>query len=88
MKLKDRMDTTEYVTEMCEGNPGAINVMMSAMMKDQLKGLCLIFWLDHLKIYGSRIWVAYREICADDIDLLLRLCQSEVILLELKKAGY
>ena len=61
------IDTT---TRMSEGNPGAITVMVNLMKEspkvdpdDMFGPLGPLMSLDSYGIYGSRIWMLYKDVC-------------------------
>ena len=67
--------TQDIVVKMADGNPGALTVLMSLIGSagDVLAGgLVYACWLDDLEIYGSDIWLAYKDVCGEDIP---RLCE-------------
>jgi hypothetical protein len=70
--------TMDVVMKMSEGNPGAVTVIMS-LFKDAAKidpdnwmpGLGEVLSLDTLGIYGSKIWMFYKDVCSED---LVKMC--------------
>ena len=66
-------------TKLTEGNPGAINVLLQIIHKgsqidpDDIMsnvgagGLGVMLSLDTYAIYGSRIWMLYKDVCGQDI---------------------
>lgn len=64
IKLEDNM--TQVMFKMSEGNPGALRVLMEIFQKDG--GLLYILTLDDMEIYGSKIWVGYKDHCGMDIN--------------------
>jgi len=89
MELIDRISgrdgLPEIMTKLTEGNPGALSVCMqiaaqaAAIDPDSaLGGLGGLLALDTERIYGSRIWMLYKDVCGEDLTLtlgLLRACQ-------------
>jgi len=78
MKTKDRLQLNDtggdMLLKMSEGNPGATTVMLEMLMHhDEIDpdaiggGLFSIMMLDTLGIYGSRIWMFYKDVCNQDI---------------------
>lgn len=73
-------DTTrDVVVKLCEGNPGAINVMMM-VLKDgnqidpdaaPMGGLMTLLRFDDLDIVGPRIWLLYKDVCGSDVTRLM-----------------
>lgn len=77
------MDGRQILMVMCEGNPGALNVMMSLMSRNAkidpdsfLGPYSAITQLDELGIYGPHIWMAYKDICGEDIPKLIALLRA------------
>lgn len=72
------MTTIDVITELADGNPGAINVIM-ALLKDAAKidpdaamgSLHALLDLDTMGIYGPSIWMLYKDVCNHDITKLL-----------------
>jgi hypothetical protein len=54
---------------MSEGNPGAATVLSRIMNKCDA-GAMSIFDLDDMNIRGSQIWVAFKYVCNEDLDML------------------
>jgi len=66
-----------------EGNPGAIRVCAEAMKRgaaidpdSALGGLGGIFALDTHKIYGSRVWQLYKDVCGEDLVKMLAVLRA------------
>ena len=64
----------DVIQIMSDGNPGAITVMMELISKtpvidpdNLLGGMGNILSLDTYGIYGSDIWVFYKDLCDQDI---------------------
>ena len=62
------------IAKLSEGNPGAVSVLVdlfqSAPFIDPdaaFGGVAPLFSLDTLGIYGSRIWVLFKDCCNSDI---------------------
>lgn len=68
-------DTTiEVVTKMSEGIIGAVTVLMQLLEKggaidpdDFAEGFGSILSLDTHGIYGSEIWMLYKDVCGGDL---------------------
>ena len=89
----------ENLIAMIEGNPGAMTVCLRLMgresgddpmdtenteeMQKFAEGYGDIFRLDLLKIYGSDIWVCYKDLCQMNIELLRMKIRDESIRKEL-----
>lgn len=65
--------TRDAIFKMCEGNPGALNVLVLIMNSENIDpentmgGIGVILFLDTLGIYGSDIYVLHNDICENDI---------------------
>ncbi|MFA5150828.1 MAG: hypothetical protein WC433_08055 [Candidatus Omnitrophota bacterium] len=64
--------------KMSEGNPGALTVLMSLYTDGKkidpdnfMPGLGEILSLDTLGVYGSKIWMLYKDVCGED---LVKMC--------------
>lgn len=81
--LKDT--TISAIMKLSEGNPGAIRVCTEMLNKSEridpdsaLGGLGALLSLDTHKIYGSRIWMLFKDVCKEDMVktlAVLRSCQ-------------
>lgn len=75
----------EAVIKVANGNPGAATVLVQALTlgddidpDDVMGGLGTVLSLDDYGIYGTDIWVFYKDICGGSIAKLiavLRACQ-------------
>ena len=73
-KIKLTDTTPDVITKMSEGNPGALSVCIQLLTETEkidpdaaLGGLSSILMLDGLGIYGSEIWMLYKNVCGEDI---------------------
>ena len=75
MKNKCGLNDTvmDIFVKLSEGNPGALNVCMQ-ILEDSPKidpdcahPLITLFTFDDLGIYGSRIWMLYKDVCDQDL---------------------
>ena len=73
IKLKDSIQDVMF--KMSEGNPGALRVLMDMLQKEN--GLTYILILDDMGIYGSKIWVGYKDHCGMDIDKYIESIKKE-----------
>jgi len=62
------------IMKMVEGNPGAVLVCMQLIDESDkidpdsmMGGIGQIMFLDTLGIYGSRIWMLYKDMCKENI---------------------
>lgn len=84
-----QMTGRDIVIAMCDGNPGSLNVLMSLLLRGEaidpdgvMGGLGLILLLDTFRIYGSRIWMLYKDVCREDLTAtvaMLRACQLGMV---------
>lgn len=72
------MSISEVILTMCDGNPGALTVCVQSMKHGDaidpdgaMGGLFYILRLDDMGIYGSRIWMLYKDVCQQDIGNLM-----------------
>jgi hypothetical protein len=68
----------DVVIKLSEGNPGALNVCMCIMQDDNkidpqnmLGGLGTLLSLDTHSIYGSHIWLFYKDVCGENLTNIL-----------------
>ena len=54
---------------MSEGNLGAA-IVLSRIMNKYDAGAMSIFDLDDMNIRGAQIWVAFKDVCNEDLDML------------------
>ncbi|MFA5071158.1 MAG: hypothetical protein WC511_02195 [Candidatus Pacearchaeota archaeon] len=74
--MKDNLIT--LLSKMAEGNPGAITVLM-LLFRDEPRidpmcafiGLGAILHLDSMELYGSNIWILYKDICGESIEKVI-----------------
>ena len=62
------------IVKLSDGNPGATVVCIEMLKKGKdidpdyvLGGLGILLMLDTFGIYGSRIWMLYKDVCKQDI---------------------
>jgi hypothetical protein len=72
INLEDSM--VDIVTKMSEGNPGAISVCTKFLQCAQqvdpdnmFGGVGPIMMLDTYGMYGSKIWMLYKDVCNENI---------------------
>lgn len=70
--------TQSAIMKMCEGNPGALTVCVQILKEAEridpdaiMGGIGAILSLDTLGLYGSRIWMLYKDVCEEDIPTML-----------------
>ena len=85
---KERIDfkdsVMEAVLKIAEGNPGALRVCMELYQHtgnidpdSAFGGLGSILALDSLGIYGSKIWMLYKDVCKEDLVSMVIVLRSE-----------
>lgn len=69
-----RDNAMSSIMKLAEGNPGAIRVCTELLLKSKainpdaaLGEVANLLGLDTLGIYGSRIWMLYKDVCKEDI---------------------
>ena len=77
------MSVLEIMMAMAEGNPGAITVLMEVFDKNAnvdpdsfLGPFTSITQLDSLGLYGSDIWVLYKDICGNSAVHLMAILRA------------
>lgn len=65
-KLDIGSDRGIFLT-MCEGNPGALQVLMK--LAEDPMGLMFILDLDDMGMRGSQIWIAWKDHCKCDLEV-------------------
>jgi hypothetical protein len=78
------MTVEEIVTEMCEGNPGAINAMMALVTSgDPQETFVYLLHLDDMNMWGPQIWVAYKDFCKGNLEKLkMAILERDPIMVE------
>jgi hypothetical protein len=78
-KIKLGDSVMDVLIKMSEGNPGAANVLAQILDKKDwyagVDGIMMILNLDTIGIYGSKIWILYKDCCNSDLtqmELVLR----------------
>lgn len=65
------------ITKMCEGNPGALQVLIECLRDSAtidpngIGRIGPILSMDTLKLYGSRIWMLYADVCRHDLRCMI-----------------
>lgn len=86
---KERLNLQDCVPDilmkMAEGNPGAITVCLKMMREGRAidpdsfaGGFTGVLAMDTYGIYGSRIWMLYKDVCGENLEAtlaVLRACQ-------------
>lgn len=77
-----QMSKVDAILALAEGNPGALTVIMQIMKREDIDpdafmgpfGTLLL--LDSHNIYGSRIWVLYKDVCGENVVNMLGLLRA------------
>ena len=73
-------NTISAIMKLAEGNPGALNVCMNIIESgpeiDPIGGLGPLLSMDTLGIYGSRIWMLYKDVCGEDLPKTLAILRA------------
>ena len=71
------------ITKLSEGNPGGLTVCMNAYKFSpvidpigSLGGFAPMLALDTLGIYGSRIWMLYKDVCGERLPYFLAMLRG------------
>jgi hypothetical protein len=68
-RLSSDVSIKDAIIKMCDGNPGALKVLLQLVKRHEF-GFVDLFRLDDAEIYGSRIWICYKDIYGHDINVL------------------
>lgn len=73
-RLNLGMHLNDVLWAISEGNPGAIHVIMDGMRYGEsidpdnaFQGYGLPLHLDEFQIYGSRVWMLYKDVCRENL---------------------
>lgn len=77
------MTTMDVVATLSDGNPGAVDVLCRLLNEGPtidpdcaLGGLANLLDLDSHGIYGSRIWMFYKNVCKQDLIRMVGLLRA------------
>lgn len=94
-RIKDpKTSLADVITTMAEGNPGALSVCMQLCGGDKkddttiAEGWMDILRLDDQHVYGSRMWVLYKDVCKQDIEATKKIIRAYKAEEELELVGY
>jgi hypothetical protein len=83
-RIKLTMTPFEALFVVVEGNPGALSVCMDLLQHAQaidpdaaLGGLGTLLTFDEERIYGSRIWMFFKDVCGGDIGKMLAVLRAD-----------
>lgn len=73
----------DVIVKITEGNPGALSVCMLALQHTKtidpqaaFEGLGVLLSFDDMGIYGSRIWMLYKDVCNQKIGHMLAILRA------------
>lgn len=76
-------DAITIIHKISEGNPGAVTVLMLLLKHNKridpqswMGPLGTIIYLDTHGIYGSKIWILFKDVCKQDIVMLVALFRA------------
>lgn len=61
------MNPVQMANVMCEGNPGALNVIMKLMDPENFH---LLLMCDTLELYGTRLYMFAHDCCGDSVETM------------------
>ena len=68
----------DVMRKMSVGNPGALRVCMEILTQEgaidpqaAMPGVGALLRLDDMGVYGSRIWMLYKDVCGEDLEKML-----------------
>lgn len=70
------MSINDIIRAMDEGNPGAMNVC-AQMIADGPDGFLTITRMDSAHIYGSGIWLLYKDVCSGNMEKMKLILLAE-----------
>lgn len=77
-KIQLTDSTHDVLFKMSEGNPGALRVCIEIIQQgaqidpdDFMGGLGTLLSLDTLGLYGSQIWMLYKDVCGEHLPTML-----------------
>ncbi len=68
----------DLVTKLSCGNPGAVLVLCEIVGRDH-NPYGLLLAMDDMELAGSRIWEAYKDICREDLEELVRRVRNRTL---------
>lgn len=85
--MKEKIQLTDSIPDVLfkisEGNPGALNVCINILKEGEkidpdnaLGGLGVLLSLDTLGLYGSKIWMLYKDVCDCELSAMLAVLRA------------
>lgn len=82
-KIDYNDDFKEMLMKMAEGNPGALTVLLELYKNEAaidpdsaLGGIGTMLSLDGMGIYGSHIWILFKDICGENLTNLIAVSRA------------
>ena len=82
-KITEDQDMKDMLFAISEGNPGALFVCMEILTKtstidpqNALGGLGVLLFLDTQNIYGPRLWCLYKDVCKQNLSMMLMVIRA------------
>lgn len=74
-------NTMSSMVKLAEGNPGAITVMCKMLEQGKkidpyCEPIMTLLSLDSFALYGSRIWMLYKDVCGQDMVKVLAVLRA------------
>lgn len=77
----------QIIMKMSEGNPGAATVLVNLLSEQEVKvseidpdnllgAVGVVLYMDTLEIYGSNIWMFYKDVCGQDYVTMIGLLRA------------
>ncbi len=82
------MSVMDAAIAISEGNPGAASVCGQLLQDPSGMGLLDLCHLDDMALYGPNIWIGYKDICKEDIDLFREKIRNRSIKAEVKNSPH
>ena len=68
----------ELVRKLSCGNPGAVLILCKIVGRHR-DPYSLLLDMDDLELTGSRVWEAYKDLCREDLEELVRRVRDRII---------
>jgi hypothetical protein len=78
----------EKIISMCDGNPGALRVLMDISQIEN--GIPAIMLMDTAGLKGCKVWLAYKDVCLENYESLIAwVCSDQLprLIVEVEKAN-
>ena len=75
-RLED--SSMELVRKLGCGNPGAVLILYKIVGRHR-DPYSLLLDVDDLELAGSRIWEAYKDVCREDLEELVRRVRDRIV---------